>query len=91
MLNSVDVSNVAQRDQYFLFYVDSSEATCNSSSATRYLDKNTYLTTDDTIEYVHPYAFFSKVKKYDPYTPTYKDILRLPEEERKLWDAAMVR
>ena len=32
-----------------------------------------------------------KVQTHNSDTPTYKDILRLPKEERKLWDASMVK
>ena len=43
------------------------------------------------MENIHSYAFSAKVQTHNSDTPTYKDILRLPEEERKLWDASMVK
>ena len=33
----------------------------------------------------------AKVQTHHSDTPTYKDILRLPEEEKKLWDVSMVK
>ena len=42
------------------------------------------------MEDVDPYAFLAKVQTHTFDNPTYKDIVQLPEEERKLWDIAMV-
>ena len=71
--------------------MDLNEITDHESSAMNYLDRDSYLTSDGTIEEIHPYAFSAKVQTHSTDNPTYKDILRLPEEERKLWDAAMVK
>ena len=63
----------------------------HTSSAVDYLNKHSYVTSDETIEDIHPYAFSAKVQTHNSDNPTYKDILRLPEEERKLWNIAMVK
>ena len=86
------VTSIAQRDECFLSSVDLNESSCTSSTATRYLDRTNYVTKDGTREEnVHPYAFSAKVQTHHSDTPTYKDILRLPEEERKLWDVSIVK
>ena len=46
---------------------------------------------DGVVGKLHPYAFSAKVQTHTADNPTYKDILRVPEEERKLWDAAMIK
>ena len=71
--------------------VDLNDATCSSSPVTRSLAKDTYLSEDGTLENIHPYAFSAKVQTHNSDIPTYKDVLRLPEEENKLWDVAMVK
>ena len=91
MSNIDDVSNIVQRHECFLSSVGLNESTCTSSTATRYLVKNIYVTEDGTRENVYPYALSAKVQVHNSNTPTYKDILRLPEEERKLWDDFMVK
>ena len=85
------VSSVVQRDECFLVSMDLNETTDHDSSAMKYLDRDSYVTSDGTIEGLHPYAFSAKVQTHSTDNPTYKDILRLPEEERKLWDVAMVK
>ena len=55
------------------------------------LDIYSYVTSDGTIEGIHSYAFFAKVQTHNSDNPTYKDILRLPEKERIMWDVAMVK
>ena len=91
VLNMDDVSKVVQRDECFLSSADLNDAACTSSPATRSLDKDMYVSEDGTTENIHPYAFSAKVQTHSSDTPTYKDILRLPEEEKKLWDASMVK
>ena len=91
VLDSIAVSNVVQRDERFLSTVDFENTPGVGSPATRYLDQYSYLTVDDTIEITHPYAFSAKVQTYDSDNPTYTDILRAPEERRKLWEASMVK
>ena len=36
-------------------------------------------------------ALVAKVQSHDTDNPTYSDILRCEDEERKLWDAAMIK
>ena len=85
------VSSVVQRDECFLVSMDLNETTDHDSSAMKYLDRDSYVTSDGTIEGLHPYAFSAKVQTHSTDNPTYKDILRLPDEERKMWDVARVR
>ncbi len=40
---------------------------------------------------MYPYAFSAKVQTHTADNPMLKDILRLPEEERKLRDATMIK
>ena len=91
VLGITDVCNIVQRGECFLASVDLSESKCASSPATRSLEKEIFLTEDSIIENVHSYAFSAKVQTHNLDTPTYKDILRLPEEERNLWDNFMVK
>ena len=56
----------------------------HNSSAMKYLDKYSYITSDGTVEGIHPYVFSAKVQNHSRDNPTYKDILRFPKEERKL-------
>ena len=48
------------------------------------------MSTDNTIEYTHPYAFFATVRTHKTDNPTYRYILRLPKEEKLFWEEAMV-
>ena len=48
------------------------------------------MTSDDTYEDIHPLAFVAKVKSHDDDNPTYTDVLRCSDDERKLWDAVVV-
>ena len=84
-----DVSNIVHRDECFLYSVDPN--TTGSSPETRYLEQYSYLSLDGTVENTHPYAFSAKFQTHDSDNPTYKDIMRLPEEERKLWYDYMVK
>jgi len=77
-----DVSNIVHRDECFLSSVDFT--TAGSYPATCCLDMFSYISRDETFKKTHPYAFSAKVQTHDSDNPTYKDILRYPEEERKL-------
>ena len=78
------MTNVVQRDECFLSSVDLNEDVCSSSPATRFLASNSYVSDSGTIEeYIHPYDFSAKVQTHCTDNPTYKDILRLPEEKKK--------
>ena len=89
LLYDNEVSNIVLRDNYFLSSIDPDAA--GSSSATRYLIKNYYFSTSGLMENIHPYAFSAKVQTHTSDNPTYRDIVKLPEEARKLWDVAMVK
>ena len=39
---------------------------------------------------MHPLAYTTKIQAHDADNPTYSDILRCEDEERKLWEAAMI-
>ena len=92
ILDVAGVTNVVQRDECFLSSVDLNEDVCSSSPATRFLAANSYVSDDETLEdSIHPYTFSAKVQTHCTDNPLYKDILRLQEEERKLWDVAMVK
>ena len=54
-----DVFNIVHCDECFLSSVNLS--TTGSSPSTRYLDRSSYLSEDDTIEETNPYAFSAKV------------------------------
>ena len=84
-----DVSSIVNRDECFLSSVDPN--TTGSSPATSYLEQHSYLSLDGIVEDTHPYVFSAKVQSHDSDNPTYKDIMQLPEEERKLWDDSMVK
>ena len=84
-----DVSNIVHRDERFLSSVDPN--TTGSSPATRYLEQHSYFSLDGTVEDTHPYAFSAKVQAHDSDNLTYKDIMRLSEEERNLWDDVIER
>lgn len=85
------VPNAVQRDECFLASVGLGAPSMHTSPAMEYLDRSSYVSKDGTIEGIHPYAFSAKVQTHGPVNPTYKDIIRLPEEEKKLWDVAMVQ
>ena len=89
VLDTEEVSNVVHRDNCFLSTIDSNSS--SKSYATQYLDRDTYLSEDGLVGNIHPYGFSAKVQTHTADNPTYKDIIRLPEEERKLWEAAMVK
>ena len=82
LLDDDEVTNIVFRDNYFLSSIDPDAA--GNSPATRYLNKDSYLSTSGLVEDVYPYAFSAKVQTYTSDNPTYKDIVQLPEEERKL-------
>ena len=91
VLEVEEVSNIVHRDNCFLFTVDTGPSSTTSSSSTRYLDRKLFVSESGLIGDMHPYAFSAKVQTHTSDNPTYKDIVRLPDEERKLWDAAMIK
>ena len=83
---------MVQRDYCLLSSVDLDEDVCSSSPAKRFLNATSYMSDVGTIESeIHPFAFSTKVQTHSIDNPTYNDIIRLPEEEKKLWDVATVR
>ena len=62
------------------------------TSATRAVDKDVYLSKDSTYENTsHPLAFAAKVQSHQSDSPTYSDIWRKSDDERNLWDTAMIK
>ena len=91
VLDVDSVLNVVHRDECFLASVDLNEHTEHNFPAVNSLYKDLYVTSGGTIEGIHPYEFSAKVQTHSSDNPIYKDILRLPEEERKLWADVMVK
>ena len=91
VLEVEEVSNIVHRDNCFLFTVDTGPSSTTSSSSTRYLDRKLFVSESGLIGDMHPYAFSAKVQTHTSDNPTYKDIVRLPDEERKLLDAVMIK
>ena len=89
LLDDDEVTNVDLRNNCFLSSIDP-DAT-ESLSDTRYLNKDSYLSTSELMENVHLYTFPAKVQTYTSDNPMYKDIVQFPEGERQLLDAAMVK
>ena len=54
------VLNVVHRNEYFLASVDLNEYIELSFPADNFLDRDSYVTSDGTIEEIHPYAFSAK-------------------------------
>ena len=77
------VSNVLQMDEYFLASIDLNESIDHQSPAVNYLDRDSYVTSDEIVEGIHPYVFF-KVQTHSIDNSIYKDIVRLPEEEKNM-------
>ena len=77
-------SKIYKADSVFLSILDLDGEGFKSTPATRALDHHRYLTSDDTYEDIHPLAFVAKVKSHDDDNPTYTDVLRCSNDERKL-------
>ena len=84
-------SGIFDSDCSFLSTLDLKGDGFQSTPATRFLKQSTYLSADETYEDIHPLAFVAKVQSHNTDNPTYSDILRCEDEERKLWDAAMIK
>ena len=56
-----------------------------------FLKQSTYLSADETYEDIHPLAFVAKVQSHNADNPTYSDILRCEDEEKKLCNATMIK
>ena len=61
------------------------------SPRTPYLDKSKYISIDGLKEgEINPFAFSARIQTHKIDNPTYKEVVRCPEGERKLWDVDMV-
>ena len=76
----------------FIGTLDLTAAEFTPTSITNVLDKQIYLSNDDTYEYTpHPLVFSAKARSHLSDSSTYKDIIRSSENGRKLWDVAMIK
>ena len=91
VLDVEGVSDVVHRDNCFLSTFDYDLSIPRGSQVTQYLDSTSYVSENGLIGDIYPYVFSAKVQTHTSDNPTYKDIVRLPDEERKLWDAAMIK
>ena len=64
VLDVDSVLNVIQRDEFFLASVDLNEHMEHNSPTVNSLDRDSYVTSDGTIEGIHPYAFSEKVQTH---------------------------
>ena len=87
----VGMMSTMDADSAFLATMDDEQSKFSFSSAYSYLASTSFLSEEDTIEEIHPCAFISKVQTHQQDNPTYKDILRGTEQEKQLWDDAMVQ
>ena len=83
--------HILLQDIWFLSSINMQDGDFNPSHATNYLIRSAYVSEDNMVENIHPYALSAKVQTHKSDNPTYKDILRLPEEERLVWEEAMVK
>ena len=84
-------SSIVDTDCAFLSTLDLHGEVFKSTPTMRALNQYTYLSEDGTYENVHPLAFMVKVQSHDADNPTYSDVLRCEDEEKKLWDTAMIK
>ena len=77
-------SSILNNDSAFLSTLDLCGSGFQPTPATHIVNQHTYLLKDETYEDVHPLAFMAKVQSHDADNPTYSDILRCDNEERKL-------
>ena len=66
----------------FLGSIDLYCAKFSFSLASSYFDKGMYLTDDNTFEDIYPCVFVAKVQTHTMDNTTYKDILRVDNEEK---------
>ena len=90
-VNKDTTSHILDKDSAFLSTLDLGGSGFTSTPATHAVNQHAYLSRDGTYEDVHPLAFIAKVQSHDADNPTYSDVLRCDNEERKLWDAAMIK
>ena len=85
-------SSIYQSDMMFLSTLDLTTSKFKPTSVTCALDKDVYLSKDSTYENTpHPLVFTAKVQFHQLDSPTYSDIRRGSDNERKLWDYAMIK
>ena len=76
----------------FLSTLDLTTSEFKPTSVNRAVNNDVYLSKDSTYENTpHPLAFTAKVQSHQLDSPTYSDIWRGSDDERKLWDAAMIK
>ena len=68
----------------FVAPMDDRTSKFSFSSTSSYFASASYLTEEETLEGLYPYAFISKVQTHVLDISTYKDILRGSEEEKQL-------
>jgi hypothetical protein len=84
-------SAIVESDCAYLSTLDLDGPDFTSTPATRSLERKLYLSIDHTYEDIHPCAYAAKIQAHDEDNPTYSDILNCEDEERKLWESAMVK
>ena len=81
--------HILLQDICFLSSIDKQDGDFTPSYATTYLNRSAYVSVDNMVENTHPYALSTKVQTHNFDSLTYKDILRLLEEEILIWEEAM--
>ena len=84
-------SNIFNPGCTYLSSLDLHGEVFKSTPETRLFEKHKYLPEDDTYEDVHPLAYSTKVHSHAADNPTYSNILRCEDGERKLWDEAIIK
>ena len=74
-------AGILLQDICFLSSIDMQDGEIPPSHVTKYVNRSAYVSHDNTVENIHPYALFSKVQIHKSTNHTCKDIIRLPEEE----------
>ena len=80
---------IHQKDTSYITTTDVYASNSRSSSTTRHLDANQYVTQDDMMTGHHPYSFVAKLQTHTLDMPTYNEVLNSDPQERVLWDKAM--
>lgn len=83
-------STIIESDCAHLRSLDLNGQDFSSTPATRSLQRRSYLSIDSTYEDMHPLVYIAKIQAHDTDNPNYSDVLRCEDEERKLWEAAMI-
>ena len=62
-----------------------------SAPETRSHQRQSYLSADSTCENTHLLAYVAKVQTHDTDNTTYSDIIECEDDERKIWESAMIK